>query len=108
MPFMCYCNAILLSVYPLWHCVKIGDTPADIAEGRNAGMWTIAITATGNEIGLPREDWEALAPGEREAREQEAAARLKDAGAHYTAPSLAACTSILDEIESRIAAGETP
>ena len=51
-PFMCYRNAILPGVFPLWHCVKIGDTPSDIAEGLNAGMWTIGITATGNEIGL--------------------------------------------------------
>src|SRR5262249_4379679 len=57
-PFMCYKNAILLSAFPLWSCVKIGDTPADIAEGLNAGMWTIGITATGNEVGLSQSDWE--------------------------------------------------
>ena len=44
----------LLGAYPLWRCVKIGDTPSDIAEGINAGMWTIGITAIGNEIGLSR------------------------------------------------------
>ena len=27
-PFMCYQNAILLGVFPLWACVKIGDTPS--------------------------------------------------------------------------------
>ena len=70
-PFMCYRNAILLGVFPLWHCVKIGDTPADIAEGLNAGMWTIALTATGNEIGLSRNDWEALPPEERATRTAE-------------------------------------
>ncbi|HEY1337947.1 MAG TPA: phosphonoacetaldehyde hydrolase [Bryobacteraceae bacterium] len=37
-PFMCYRNAILLGVYPLWHWVKIGDTPSDIGESLNAGM----------------------------------------------------------------------
>lgn len=107
-PFMCYRNAILLGVYPLWHCVKIGDTPADIAEGLNAGMWTIAVTVTGNEIGLSREQWEALSPAARLTREQEAAQRLLNAGAHFAAPSLADCTGILDEIERRIAAGEKP
>ena len=57
-PFMCYRNAILLGVFPLWSYVKIGDTPADIAERLNAGMWTIAITTTGNEVGLSRAQWE--------------------------------------------------
>ncbi len=107
-PFMCYRNAILLGVFPLWHCVKIGDTPADIAEGLNAGMWTIALTETGNEIGLSRYDWEALSPEERASRENGAARRLTEAGAHFTAPSLAACTEILVEIERRNAAGGKP
>jgi phosphonoacetaldehyde hydrolase len=107
-PFMCYRNAILLGVFPLWRCVKIGDTPTDIAEGLNAGMWTIALTATGNEVGLSRHDWEALPPEEQRTREQNAGRRLMDAGAHFTAPSLADCTEILADIERRIAAGEKP
>jgi phosphonoacetaldehyde hydrolase len=107
-PFMCYRNAILLSVFPLWCCVKIGDTPSDVAEGLNAGMWTIALTATGNEIGLAEDQWQALAPAERAARHQDAARRLMDAGAHYTAPSLADCTALLADTERRLAAGEKP
>jgi phosphonoacetaldehyde hydrolase len=107
-PFMCYRNAILTGAYPLWHCVKIGDTPSDIGEGCNAGMWTIAITATGNEIGLSRCEWETLPPEVRSEREEEAARRLTGAGAHFTAPSLAQCAPILEEIERRLAAGEKP
>lgn len=107
-PFLCYRNAILLGVYPLWHCVKIGDTASDIAEGRNAGMWTIGITATGNEIGLSLAEWQALDEAEREAREHTAAERLRQRGAHFTAASLARTTQILEEIERRIAAGERP
>jgi len=107
-PFMCYRNAILLGVYPLWQCVKIGDTPADIAEGLNAGMWTIGITATGNEIGLSPAEWEALPPETQCAREREAAGRLMSAGALFTAASLADSTPILAEIERRLAAGEKP
>ena len=107
-PFMCYRNAIMLGVYPLWKCVKIGDTPTDIAEGLNAGMWTIAQTATGNEIGLSLNNWEALAAEERAMRTENATTRLIAAGAHFTAPSLADSTGILAEIERRIAAGEKP
>jgi phosphonoacetaldehyde hydrolase len=107
-PFMCYQNAILLGVYPLWHSAKIGDTPSDIGEGLNAGMWTIGITATGNEVGLSQAEWEALDGEDRCRREREAAARLTGAGAHFTAPSLAACGEILEEIERRLIAGEKP
>jgi phosphonoacetaldehyde hydrolase len=107
-PFMCYRNAILLGAYPLWRCVKIGDTPADIAEGTNAGMWTIGITATGNEVGLSQSEWEALRPDERAVLEKEAAHRLTQAGARFTAASLADCSEILEDIDARIAAGEQP
>jgi phosphonoacetaldehyde hydrolase len=107
-PFMCYRNALLLGVYPLWHCVKIGDTPSDVHEGLNAGMWTIGITATGNEVGLSQGEWGALSAQERCQREKEAAGRLTSAGAHFTAPSLAACAGILEEIDRRLAAGEKP
>jgi phosphonoacetaldehyde hydrolase len=107
-PFMCYRNAILLGAYPLWRCVKIGDTPSDIAEGINAGMWTIGITATGNEIGLSRREWEALPPDTRATLEKDASRRLTEAGAHFTASSLVDCTEILDQIERRLAAGEKP
>ena len=87
---------------------KIGDTPVDIAEGLNAGMWTIGITATGNEVGLSQAEWDALPADEQALREQSAVQRLTGAGAHYTAPSLADCTMLLADIERRIASGEKP
>jgi phosphonoacetaldehyde hydrolase len=97
-----------LGVYPLSAFVKIGDTASDIAEGRNAGMWTIAITRTGNEIGLSKYDWDALPSARQEALEREAAARLSAAGAQYVAGSLAECHPLLAEIERRMGAGERP
>lgn len=107
-PFMCYRNAILLGVFPMWQCVKIGDTPSDMDEGRNAGMWTIGITTTGNEVGLSREEWDVLAPEEQQQRQRQAGARLSAAGAKFLARSVAECTGILDEIDRRIASGEKP
>jgi len=105
-PFMCYQNAIALGVYPLSSFVKIGDTPSDIEEGRNAGMWTIGITRTGNEVGLSKHDWDALPPSTQESLEQQAAARLSKA--HYLAGSLSECKPLLAEIDNRLAAGERP
>lgn len=80
--------------------VKIGDTPADIEEGRNAGMWAIGITRTGNEVGLTEEEWARLAVEEQERMLRSAEQRLLDAGAHYTAPSVAECEPILEQIET--------
>lgn len=107
-PFMCYRNAMELGVYPLWAFVKIGDTPADIAEGLNAGMWTIGITRTGNEVGLSKRDFEALAAQDRASAVRKARERLWRAGAHYIAESAAECDPFLGEIDRRMSAGERP
>jgi phosphonoacetaldehyde hydrolase len=107
-PWMCFLAAIRLEVYPMAAMVKIGDTPADVKEGRNAGMWTIGITRTGNEIGLTEEEWTRLADADREPLLRNAERNLMDAGAHYTAPSVTECDAILDAIDARLAVGETP
>jgi phosphonoacetaldehyde hydrolase len=108
LPWMCYLAAIRLEVYPMAALVKIGDTPADIEEGRNAGMWTIGITRTGNEIGLTEEEWVRLPVEEQERMLRSADQRLLDAGAHYAASSVAECDPILEQIETCVAIGEKP
>lgn len=108
LPWMCYLAAIRLEVYPMATMVKIGDTPADIEEGHNAGMWTIGITRTGNEIGLTEDEWTHLPVEEQERMLRSAEQRLLDAGAHYTAPSVAECDPILEQIETCLAIGEKP
>jgi phosphonoacetaldehyde hydrolase len=108
LPFMMYRNALELRAWPLWACVKIGDTPVDIQEGLNAGAWSIGITETGNEVGLSEEEFAALPAGERRSRGQRAEAVLCRAGAHFIAASVAECDSLLEEIDARLAAGRGP
>jgi phosphonoacetaldehyde hydrolase len=107
-PWMCYLNAIRLEVRPLWAMVKIGDTPSDIEEGLNAGMWTIGITRTGNEAGLTEEEWNSAAVQEKAAVIARARKRLLDAGAHYLVESAGECLDTIDEIAGRISSGEKP
>jgi phosphonoacetaldehyde hydrolase len=101
-PFMVYENAVRLQVYPLAAFAKIGDTPADISEGLNAGTWSIGIAGTGNMIGLSLEDFHALPEGERESRLAKARAELQNAGAHYVVDTLAEIHSVLDDIDVRL------
>ena len=75
-PWACFRIAEHFGVYPLSRALKVGDTPSDIAEGRNAGMATLGITTTGNEVGLSAVALAALAPGERAARVAVARERL--------------------------------
>jgi phosphonoacetaldehyde hydrolase len=107
-PWMCFRLAIELRVTALWRAVKIGDTESDVAEGLNAGMWTIGVTRTGNGVGRSLAEWQALDSHAQRAALFAAEAPLREAGAHYILASVADCLPVLEEIEARIAAGERP
>lgn len=107
-PWMCYRLGIEFQLSSSAACVKVGDTPADIAEGRNAGMWTVGVAVTGNEIGLSEAEFGALSETEREPRVAVASSNLLAAGAHYVVDSVADCEEILDQIEHRLANGHGP
>lgn len=107
-PWMCYQNAMHLGVYPMAAMVKIGDTVSDIQEGLNAGMWTVGVTQTGNELGLTQAEVDALAPADLRRRLGVAEARLRAAGAHYVTESIASCPVVIAAINARLACGERP
>jgi len=107
-PWMCFLNAIKLQVFPPRRIVKIGDTPLDIQEGLNAGMWTIGVSLSGNEAGLSQADVERLGAEELAARVREAEQHLRSSGAHYVTESVAGCRVVLARIEERILRGEHP
>ena len=102
-PFMLYENAVRLRVSTLASIAKVGDTPADIQEGLNAGTWSIGVAATGNGIGLANEEFQALPLSERRTRVERARRELKDAGAHYVVDTLAELDPVLDDIDARLA-----
>jgi len=106
-PFMCYLNAVRLDVFPLGHLVKVGDTVADVLEGRAAGMWTVATLLGGNEAGLSRDAEAALSPVDLEDRLAAARARLLEAGAHHVVRRIADLPAVLDDIDGRLARGES-
>ncbi len=101
-PFMIYECAVRLQVYPMSAIVKIGDTPADIQEGLNAGTWSIGVAGTGNGIALSLEQFQRLSASERESLFAEARAELQDAGAHYVVDTLAEISPVLDDIQTHL------
>ncbi|MEI6208541.1 MAG: phosphonoacetaldehyde hydrolase [Desulfuromonadales bacterium] len=105
-PWMCFKAALEMQTYPMEAIVKVGDTLPDIEEGLNAGMWTIAIAGTGNEVGLDESELELLSEKERNARIIRARERLSRGGAHYVVDSLADVPQIVEEINRRLADGD--
>ncbi len=107
-PHMSLKNAIELEVENIHACVKVDDTVPGIEEGLNAGMWTVAVAISGNEVGLSPADWEALSPAEQQQRRHAAYTRLRASGAHYVIDSIADLLPYIEVIERRLARGEQP
>jgi phosphonoacetaldehyde hydrolase len=107
-PWMALEAARRLGVYPLAGIVKIGDTVADIHEGLNAGMWSVGVVTTGNELGLSLPELLAMGMAERDEAAMAASRRLRAAGAHEILDSAANCLPLLADIEARLAKGERP
>lgn len=105
-PFMLYENAVRLQVYPMASIAKVGDTPADIHEGLNAGAWSIGVAATGNAVGLSYAEFQTLPGKERDLRVANARAQLQRAGAHYVVDTFADLDAMLDDIDARLACAE--
>lgn len=97
-----------LAVWPASRVVKVDDTVPGLLEGRNAGCWTVAIVASGNEMGLTPAEWESLPADERIARRSAASARLGVAQPEYSIDTVAELPAVLDAIERRMATGERP
>lgn len=107
-PWMCLENAKKLRVFPMEAIVKVGDTLPDIHEGLNAGMWSIGLAKTGNEMGMSLAEIARLAPDDYRRRLERAYARMRAAGAHYVVDGLADVPPLLDDIDARLARGERP
>lgn len=101
-------SAMQLGVYPMEACVKVGDTLVDISEGLNAGMWTVGVTKTGNELGLPLREVKTILPNELTPRLQAASRRMLQAGAHYFVEEVAQLPAVIEAIRDQLTRGERP
>ena len=106
-PYMCLQNVIQLGVSAVQACVKIDDTIPGVEEGLNAGMWTIGLAVSGNEVGMMLDQWQALPAAEQRAKRERACTRMWQCGAHYVVDTIAEIMPCIEDIQARIRRGET-
>jgi phosphonoacetaldehyde hydrolase len=107
-PDMALKVAMELQVGHVNACIKVDDTLPGIEEGLRAGMWTVGVSCSGNEVGLDRDAWEALSHDEQNAYRQKAEQRLFNIGAHYVIDSVADLAAVIVDVNRRLANGEKP
>jgi phosphonoacetaldehyde hydrolase len=95
-PLMIYKACAELGVWPLSRVVKVDDTESGVAEGRNAGCFTVGLAASGNCVGLTQEALAALPAAERSRRLDAAKHSLLAAGADVVIDSVADLLSVID------------
>ncbi len=107
-PWMVISNMQQARVFPPEAVVKIDDTKPGIAEGLNAGAWTIGLAKTGNEVGLNEQELAALPAEEVKRKVDRATEGLAKSGAHYVVESISEVLAVIEEIEQRLKMGDRP
>ncbi|MFT5758960.1 MAG: phosphonoacetaldehyde hydrolase [Alteromonadaceae bacterium] len=99
-PWMALQNVQELGITNVANCIKFDDSTPGIAEGLNAGMWTVGIALTGNAVGLTEKEWQELSDEQQDVKRQDAYTELYQAGAHYVVDSLADAVPVIQLIMS--------
>jgi len=107
-PDMALKVAMELEVGHVNACIKVDDTLPGITEGLRAGMWTVGVSCSGNEVGLDRSAWESLSSEEQQVYREKAEQRLFNVGAHYVIDSVADLAGVIADVNRRLANGEKP
>lgn len=105
-PFMLFACMRQLQVYPPRCVVKVGDTVADIREGKNAGAWSVGLLTGSNLVGLTEEEAAVVSPEEWEQRRTAAADRYREAGADLVLDSIRDLPRAVEELNRRLAKEE--
>jgi phosphonoacetaldehyde hydrolase len=107
-PWMIFRCMEALNVFPPCAVVKVGDTPVDMADGRNAGCWSVGVIDSSNEMGFTADEFEALAEAEKAVQRETVHRHLTAAGAHAAIDNLNGLPALIAEFNARLLAGERP
>ncbi|MBD9678301.1 phosphonoacetaldehyde hydrolase [Pseudomonas sp. PDM18] len=107
-PAQALANVIALGINDVAACVKVDDTWPGILEGRRAGMWTVALTCSGNALGLTYEQYKALPAQKLEQERQRIGQMFEGSRPHYLIDTIAELPAVIVDINARLARGEMP
>jgi len=101
-------NVISLGISDVAACVKVDDTWPGILEGRSAGMWTVALTCSGNALGLTYEEYKRLDENKLNEERLRIEHLFEASRPHYFIDTIAELPNVIDDINERLKRGEMP
>ncbi len=95
-PWMNYRAAEALGVYPMSAILFVDDTPVGVEAAKHAGGVAVAITQSGNSLGLTESEVAALPPDDLRSRLEQSERMFRAAGADFVIKSVAELPTLLD------------
>ncbi len=80
-PYMIFKNMEKFQMSDVRKVMKVGDTISDIKEGKNAGVFTVGVIEGSSEMGLTKEEYEALPEEEKDEKIKTVTEKYLAAGA---------------------------
>ncbi|WP_223596023.1 phosphonoacetaldehyde hydrolase [Pseudomonas sp. A-R-19] len=107
-PAQALANVIALGISDVAACVKVDDTWPGILEGRSAGMWTVALTCSGNALGLTYDEYKNLSAAVLAEERARIIKIFEDSRPHYVIDTIVELPAVIEDINQRLARGELP
>jgi phosphonoacetaldehyde hydrolase len=107
-PAQALANVIALGISDVAACVKVDDTWPGILEGRSAGMWTVALTCSGNALGLTYDEYKNLSSPVLAEERARIIKMFEDSRPHYLIDTIVELPAVIEDINQRLARGELP
>ena len=97
-PWMNIRAAEKLGVYPFHQIVVVDDTAVGIEAAKNGGMIAVAVSLTGNALGLSEAEIQCLSGPELQTRLLKIEKEFRSIGAEYVIPSVAELPMLLSRL----------
>jgi len=108
-PFMIYQNLLNLGIYPIESVIKVDDTISGVGEGLNAGCWTVGIYGYSNYTDVDSlKQWDEMSAEDQKKKLEKSKEKLLTSNAHYVIKEFVELLIVIEDINKRLAKGETP
>lgn len=98
-PYMIFKNLETLKVSSVHAAVKVGDTAADVKEGKSAGMISVGIIEGSSVMGMTQEEYEKLSEDKKKLQAERVRGVYSDCGADYVLNNMSELCGLLDRLE---------
>lgn len=98
-PYMIFRNLEALGIRNINSVIKVGDTVADIKEGKNAGMISVGVIEGSSIMGFSEEEYNHLSTEQKQLENQRVKFAYKSCDADYVIQNFSELEDLIDKIE---------